>query len=296
MKFKFIIRESFRGFKNAKLSTFASIFTICLALILIAIYFSLSLNSNKLIKTIKEKVELEIFLDDDISVDELNVLKDKLKTIGGVKQITYITKEEAEKIFEKEYGKDMLEILEGNPLPSSFKVNLYDEYKTVERINKITAQISAFPKVQDIIYPEKNLEIIENNTSGILFVNLIVLIVLGISSVFLVSNTIRLVINSKAKNIETLKLLGATNTFIRLPFLLEGIFQGILGGILSVSILYVIYFYFMSIFSQTEYKFDFIGWEFLLFLIVLGLLLGFTGSLFSTNKFLKTKKVNFENT
>jgi cell division transport system permease protein len=291
MKYKFILKEAFRGFSNAKLSTFASIFTITLALILFVIYFTLSFNSNKLIKAIKDKVEIEIFLDDDITLDELNSLKDKLKTIGGIKQINYVSKDDAEKIFEKEYGKEMLEILESNPLPSSFKINLYDEYKTLERINKIISQISSYPKIQDVIFPEKNLEIIENNTSGILFVNLIILIVLIISSVFLVSNTIRLVISSKSKNIETMKLLGASNSFIRTPFIIEGIIQGILGCIFALIMLYLIYLYFTTLFNQTELKFDFLGWEFLIFLIGLGLLLGLTGSLFSINRFIKAKNL-----
>ncbi|MFC2093891.1 cell division protein FtsX, partial [Bacteroidota bacterium] len=96
-----------------------------LSLILIAIYFTLSINSNKMVESIKEKVEIEVFLDDDISVSELDELKEKIKTIGGVKKIMYISKEKAAKIFEQEFGKDMLEIFEVNPLPASLKINLY---------------------------------------------------------------------------------------------------------------------------------------------------------------------------
>ena len=184
----------------------------------------------------------------------------------------------------------MLEFLDANPLPASLKVSLYEEYKTLERINKIINQINGFPKVTDIFYPEKNLEIIENNTSGTLFVNLIILVALGISSVFLVSNTIRLVISAKSRNIDAMKLIGASNSQIRLPFIIEGIMQGVFGGILAIVILYFLYVYFTHLFTQTELKFDFLGWEFMAFLLTLGLLLGLTGSIFSTNRFLKKKK------
>ena len=259
-----------------------------LSLILIAIYFTLSINSNKMIESIKEKVEIEVFLDDDISVTELDELKEKIKTIGGVKKITYISKEKAAEIFEKEFGKDMLEIFEVNPLPASLKINLYDEYKSIDRINKIKKQIAGFPKVQDIIYPEKNLEIIEKNTSGILFLNLVILIIITISSIFLVSNTIRLVISSKRKIIETLTLLGATKFFIRTPFIIEGFIQGFLGGLLSVALLYFLYVYFTSRFGQNELRLDFIGSQYLIYLILIGIFLGILGSAISVRRYLKT--------
>ena len=121
MKINYFVKESLRGFNTAKLSTLASVFTISLSLVLLAIFFTLSINSNKVIKSLKEKVELEVFLDDGITQDEISDIKEKIRTIGGVKQMTFITKDEATKIFENEFGKDMLEVLESNPLPPSIK-------------------------------------------------------------------------------------------------------------------------------------------------------------------------------
>ena len=92
MKFNYLLKESLRGFNSAKLSTLASTFTITLSLILIAVYFTLSVNSNKIIKSIKDKVEIEIFLDDRATQENINLLKEKIRTIGGVKQITFISK------------------------------------------------------------------------------------------------------------------------------------------------------------------------------------------------------------
>ena len=187
-----------------------------------SVFFIFTVNSAKLIKSIKDKVEIEVFLIDDIKTDEITTLKEKIKTIGGIKSINYISKDSAAKIFERQFGKEMLEIYDFNPLPPSLKINLYDEYKTTERMNRIKTQVAGFPNVQDIIFPEKNLELIEKNTSGFTTINLIIMITISISSVFLVSNTIRLIINSKRKLIETFKLLGATRLFIMSPFLIEG--------------------------------------------------------------------------
>lgn len=288
MKYSYLIKESLRGFSSAKISTFASIFTITLSLIIIAIYFSLSISSARLTKAIKEKVELEAFIQDSYNINELDSLREKIKRIGGIKQVTFISKEEAAKIFEKDYGKEMLELFESNPLPASFKISLYEEYKTVEKIEKIKKQISEQMYITDVVYPQKNLEMIEKSTSGILFLNLVILVIITFSSIFLVSNTIRLVISSKVKLINTLKLLGATRTYIRSPFLIEGFLQGMIGGIIAVFVLYAIFEYFTKRFSQSNISIEVFGPGYFLLLVILGILLGVTGSAISVRRFLKT--------
>ncbi len=287
MKFRYLLKESLRGFNSAKLSTIASVITIALSLILIAVYFTLSVNSNKLIKSIKDKVEIEVFIEDNLSQDDINAIREKIRTIGGVKQITFVSKDEAAKIFENEYGKEMLELFESNPLPASFKISLWDEYKSLDRINKIKNQLSSIQNINDIIFPEKNLELIEKNTSGFLYINLVVLIIITLSSVFLVSNTIRLVIVSRRKIIGTFKLLGATNSFIMTPFIIEGFLQGLFGGIFASTILYFLLILYSSRFNQNELKLDFLGIEYLGYLILIGIILGILGSMFSVKRFLK---------
>jgi cell division transport system permease protein len=289
LKINYIIKEAFRGFNTAKFSTIASIFTITLSLILIAIYFTLSINSGKLLKSIKDKVEIEVFLEDNISLNELNNLKDRIKTIGGIKTINYISKEDAAKIFEKDFGREMLDIFDYNPLPASLKINIYEEYKSLEKMNKIKSQIASFPKVSDIIFPEKNLELLEKNTSGLLFINFTVLVLITIISIFLVSNTIRLVISAKSKIIETLSLLGATKIFIKAPFIIEGFIQGLVGGLFSIGILYLIFLYFNTVMKQTDLQLDFLGYDYLTYLLITGIFLGVFGSSISVGRFIKSK-------
>ena len=287
MKIGYLYKEAIRGFSNAKLSTLASTVTITLSLILIAIYFLFTVNSNRLIKNIKDKVEIEVFLVDEIRADELNNLKEKLRSVGGVKNITYVSKDDAAKIFSEEFGSDMLEIYDNNPLPASFRINLYDEYKTIDRINKIKTQIMNIPQISDIQFPEKNLELIESKTSGFLFINLIVMIIITISSIFLVSNTIRLIISSRSKIINTFKLLGATRSFIMIPFLIEGFIQGLAGSLLAVSILYLFFKIFISKFESTDLQFELLSTDIVLYIVIIGVTLGIAGSYFSVYKYLK---------
>ncbi|MCX7832742.1 MAG: ABC transporter permease [Ignavibacteria bacterium] len=290
IKINYLTKEAFRGLNKAKLSTSTAVFTITLSLILISIFISLSLYSNRLIKAIKDKVEIEVFLADDINSDELNELKDKIRTIGGVKNITYISKEEALKIFENEFGKEMLEILEYNPLPASIKINLYDEYKSIERLNKIKQQIAALPKVDDIKFPEKYLEIIEKNSSLILTINLVSLVLISLSSIFLVSNTIRLVIASRRKLIELLKLLGAKTSFIVSPFVIEGFIIGIFGVIFALIILFLFNIYLSSPFFKNELKITLISYDYIIYILLIGVFLGVFGSIISVRRFLKKEK------
>lgn len=289
MNFNYQLKESIRGLSTAKLSTLASILTISLSLILLAVFYNISLNSSKLIANIKERVEIEIFLQDNFTQVNLEELKETLKRVGGVRKYEYVSKEDAARIFEEEFGREMLEVFESNPLPPSIKVFLYDEYKTTDRIDKMITEISLNPIVSDVIYPKQNLDLIEKNSTGIYYLNLIILIMIGIASIFLVSNTIRLVINSKEKLIEIYKLLGATKNFIRLPFILEGLIQGFLGGVIAAIVLYLFYIYFASNFLSEVFSLTFNDGLFIAVLIMIGLILGAIGSTFSVSKFLREK-------
>jgi cell division transport system permease protein len=287
LKIKHLIAEAFRGLRTAKISTITTIFTITLSLVLIIIFLTLSVNSGKLIKSVKEKVEIEVFLSDDISNDELNDIREKIKTIGGVKNITYISKNDAAKIFEAEFGKEMLEVFESNPLPASLRINLYDEYKSIERMNKIKNLIATYPKVDDIKFPEKYLEIIERNSSVILTVNLISLIIISLSSVFLVSNTIRLVISSRKKLIDLLKLLGAKNSFIVTPFIIEGFILGLIGAVFAGLIIFVLNYYISSGLLENELRISIVNIENMIYIAAIGIFLGIFGSIITVRRFLK---------
>lgn len=287
MKFFYLYKEAIRGFSNAKLSTFASVITIMLSLILISIYFVFTVNSNRIVKNIKDKVELEVFLEDDLRNDDLVAIRDKIRIIGGVKSINYISKDDAAKIFTEAFGPEMLEIYDYNPLPASFRINLYEEYKTIERMNKIKSQLKEMRFVTDVKFPEQNLEIIESNISGFLFLNMIIMIVISISSVFLVSNTIRLIINARKKIIETFKLLGATRSFVMIPFLIEGFIQGLIGSLLAVGSIYLFLNIFVSRFQSSDLKFTFMELDIILYIVLTGVVLGVLGSYFSVLKYLK---------
>ncbi|MBE2219761.1 MAG: ABC transporter permease [Ignavibacteria bacterium] len=276
-----------RYLKTAKSAVISSTIVIALAVLLLGIYLTISINSVKLLKLIRDKVEIDAYMRDSVTPADVSKLTAVIKTIGGVKNVTYVSKEEAAKIFAEEFGQDILEVFDYNPLPPSIKINLYDEYKTIERIEKIKAELQKNPEISDIVYAQKNLEIIERNSQSLVFLNLSLLVIITFSSIFLIGNTIRLMITAKKDTIEIMKLIGATKETIRTPFIMEGFFQGFIGSVLAVILLQVFLGYFYATYTNNDFNFSIMDTKFLILLVIFGTLLGTLGSAISIRRFLK---------
>lgn len=287
MGLSYYFKELWRYVKTAKSAVISSTIVIALAVLLLGIYVTISINSVKLMKMIRDKVEIDAYLIDNIPEAESSKIINDIKTIGGVKSIRYISKDEAAKIFAEDFGKDILEVFDYNPLPASLKISLYDEYKTVERMEKIKAELKKYKEIDDVQYAKTNLEILERNSNSLVFLNLSLLLIITFSSVFLVSNTIKLMITAKKDTIELMKLIGATKETIRTPFILEGFFQGFAGSVLAVIILQIFLSYFYSTYTNTDFSFSVINSTFIILLIIFGSLLGTFGSIFSLRRFLR---------
>ncbi|MEO8514957.1 MAG: permease-like cell division protein FtsX [Ignavibacteria bacterium] len=283
----YYFKEFMLYLKTAKSAVFSSIVVIALAVLLLGIYITISINSVKLLKIIRDKVEIDAYLNDNISSADISKLTTSIKTIGGVKTVTYISKEEAARIFAEEFGQDILDVFDYNPLPSSLRVNLYDEYKTIERIEKIRLELQKNPEINDIVYAQKNLEIIERNSQSLVFLNLSLLVIITFSSIFLIGNTIRLMIVAKKDTIEIMKLIGATKETIRTPFIMEGFFQGFAGSLLAVLALELFLGYFYATYTNNDFNFSIIDTKFLILLVVFGTILGTLGSAISIRRYLK---------
>ncbi|RPI14447.1 MAG: ABC transporter permease [Ignavibacteriae bacterium] len=283
----YYFKELWRYIKSAKSSVFSSTVVIMIAVLLLGIYVTISINSIKLMKLIRDKVEIDAYLIDNFDETKASSLINSIKTIGGVKTVKYISKNEAAKIFAEDFGEDILEVFDYNPLPPSFKISLYDEYKTIDRIEKVKGELLKYKDINDISYAQKNLEILERNSNSLVFLNLSLLLIITFASIFLVSNTIKLMISAKKNTIELMKLIGASKETIRTPFILEGFFQGFAGSILAVIILQLFLNYFYTAYTNNDFNFSIIDTTFLILMVVFGTLLGTFGSVFSIRRFLR---------
>lgn len=283
----YYLKEFMRYLKTAKSAVFSSTIVIALAVLLLGVFLTISINSVKLLKLIRDKVEIDAYLIDNVQNPDISKLIAEIKTIGGIKAVSFISKDEAAKIFAQDFGQDVLEVFDHNPLPPSLKISLYDEYKTIERIEKIKAELLKYREINDIVYSQKNLEIIERNSQSLVFLNLSLLVIITFSSIFLIGNTIRLMIVAKKDTIEIMKLIGATKETIRTPFILEGFFQGFVGSLLAVVLLQIFLGYFYATYTNNDFNFSIMDTKFLILLVIFGTILGTLGSVISIRRFLK---------
>lgn len=292
MNIPYILKESISGFKRAKLATITSISTITISLLLIGIFLIISKNTTRIVDLIRSGVEIEAFLEEPISNYRLNEIKNILLSVEGIDSVKYISKDQAAKIFKEDFGEDIQNVLGFNPLPPSFKIYLNNKYKNLELSTEIHNKIKNINGIDEVVFRKDIIEFLDKRTKTINTLGLILGIVVGLSAIFLVSNTIRLTIYSKRKIIQTMKLVGATKWFIRLPFLLEGMIQGIVGGIISSIILFTLINTISKYITLDLSQYIFVDIFIYIFITCAGIVLGLLGSIISVSRFIGESVTN----
>lgn len=288
------IRDAFKSvFRNFSLSV-ASISCITITLLIVSISMVLSYNIENIATLIKKDFSIYVFVENDASTEQIAEIKSKIESIDNVDTYTYETKEEVAENWKKssEIFKTIIEKWnkEENPLTDTFSIKVKD----VDLISKTAKEISKFEKVELVRYGEgiveqllSVLEVVEKFLIGIVIALILV-------TIFLVSNTIKLTIFSRRKEIEIMRLVGASNTNIKLPFVIEGLFLGFIGALIPISITiygYSALYEYLSItnispFLQLVNPYPFI-YIVTLILLLLAILVGMFGSAGSVRKYLK---------
>lgn len=286
MSMLYAVKEGLSGFRRAKLAALGSIVTIMLSLLLLGVFYVISTNTSRMVERIREKVEMEAFLSEPITKQRIGEVQQQLMVVAGVERVQYVSKEDAAKIFKEEFGEDINHVLDFNPLPPSFKIFLKDEYRTSEKAAGIQKAVSAIRGIGNVIYRKEMLEFVEQQARTLYFVGLGLGILIGVSAIFLVSNTIRLTIYAKRKSVRTMKLVGASRWFVRAPFLIEGLVQGLVGGILAAIVMYYVTGLAAEIVSSELAEFIRVDASFYLILMFIGVFLGVFGSAISVRRFI----------
>lgn len=287
MSLSYTIKESLSGFTRTKLSTAISIITIGISLVLLGVFAVISINTSRFIEMLRAKVELEAFLQEPISRDQINTLINRVRAVNGVDSLVYISKDEAAKIFKDEFGEDIKKVLDFNPLPPSFKIYIKPEFRTTTAVDGIYRELVALRGIDQIIYRKELLELIDKRTNTINNVTLGLGLLISLSAILLVSNTIRLAIYAKRKLIRTMELVGATWTFIRLPFLIEGMVQGVVGGMIAAGVLYVVLEYAARLVASDFSAYIHMPTVFYAVVVATGLVLGLLGAIISIVRFMR---------
>lgn len=287
MSLSYTLRESFSGFRRTKLSSAISIITICISLLLLGVFAIITVHASRFIESIRNKVELEAFLQEPVAGEEISELAREITGFNGVEKVVFISKEEAAQIFKQEFGEDIYSVLDFNPLPPSFKISLQPEYRTAENARNLYEQLRVLKGIESVVYRRALLELMDRRTASVNKVTLGLGILISLSAILLVSNTIRLAIYAKRRLIRTMELVGATRLFIRVPFLLEGLVQGILGGLVASGILYVVVEYAVRWIAPEVVEYAAMEPLFYGLVVISGAVLGLMGSAISVIRFIK---------
>ena len=240
-KIIYLINEGFRSLWRTKVPSIVSSLAISVSLIIVSITYCLYVNFEYMILDFKDNYKIEVFFNEDINKEECINSFNEILLLNGIEKGIFIDKELAAEIFKKNFDEDIIEVIGRNPLPMSAVYDISETSRNYKSINEIIKNIDKNKNVESAIY-EKDVimqfdRIIKNILAFIFIISFLIILV----AVFFVSNTILIIIYSKKKDIEILKLLGASNLFIKFPYYLEGIFQGILGSFISLILLCLLY-------------------------------------------------------
>jgi cell division transport system permease protein len=285
-QFIYLLFEGFRNLWRAKLPAFASIIAIGIATSFIGFGALVTQDLSKLREYARSQYRLEVFFSPIISDSEANQLVQQINEISGVRSTRLVTKQEAAEIFEKEFGENIFELLRENPLPSSCVVNLESKSKEMLDVRPIIERIKAIDHVDDVRYHGRLISTIEKYYQGFFTIITSVSVIVLLGTIILISNTIRLTIYSRQDLIRTLKLVGATNRFIRFPFMIEGVLEGLFGALFACAIIYGFVEatnYFLSLFSRYRVHWDL---QIISSMIIIFVLLSAFGSIRAVRKFL----------
>lgn len=300
MKFStigYFISDAFKSLKRNRTISIASVATVLTTLFIFGAFLLTALNVKNGVTDVQDKVEVKVFLKDDATKEQKQAIEEKLKTISGVKEIEFESKDDAFAKMEdsSEYNKEILAgySKENNPLPASYIVRLEntDVATNVESAMKPDNKYMA--GVEDVGNDEELIGTINSFVKVINTVGLVLGIVFVGVSLFLIVNTIKITVYSRRREVGIMKFVGATDWFIRWPFVIEGVIIGLIGGILSTILLFAGYSFlydkivsssslYMPQFVPPMYVLTTMSWQF----ILAGIVIGAVGSIIALRKFL----------
>jgi cell division transport system permease protein len=279
-------------FKNRFLNL-VTIITISLAILITSAFILFFTNTGEIINSWKKGLRIMAYLKPGLSNSDLAYLKQAIRSLEGVQKLRFIPKEEAlnQLKIQMEHQASLLENLTENPLPDSFEIRMAAAIGSWQRIASLADQIETLTQVEEVEYGQRwigrfihmfNLFRLAGYAMGVLFI---------MAAIFIVANTIRLVIYSRREEVEIMRLVGATDNFIKIPFYFEGLIQGALGATIGLVMLYLSFIFISSNVDQAFlpglFQLKFLPPVLLCEIVLASMLVGCLGSYISLKQFLK---------
>ena len=285
-RFLYLVSEGIRSLWRTKTTALATISAIGIAASFVVFSAVVGENISGIIQIARGQYEFQVFFSEDVDNIRAAELVDQIGAIEGIKSASLITKEEAADIFQREFGENIFDLLEENPLPPGSVLKLQQPKDGRIDVNPIIKQIELVEGVDEVRYQGRLISLIERYYEGFFAAVTALAAAILFGTVILISNTIRLSIYARRDLIRILKLVGATDRFVRFPFMIEGILEGFFGSLVAAAVSYGFVEgsnYFLSLFTQYR-----LVWQFQMVALLVGVIVffSFVGSMRAVRKFL----------
>ncbi|WP_339251316.1 permease-like cell division protein FtsX [Sporosarcina sp. FSL W8-0480] len=284
------LRESLKSLGRNSWMTFASVSAVTVTLLLVGVFIVIMMNLNQLADNLENDVEIKVIAEPAADAESVKQLEKEIKATSGVASVIYATRDEELDKMIKSFGDELNLYKQSNPLGDAFYVKATDPHRTAE----IALKIDKYNNTYKVVYGEGKVEKLFNVLNLSRNIGMGLILALLFTAMFLISNTIRLTIVARGREIEIMKLVGATNSFVRIPFVLEGIWLGVLGSIIPMIVISVSYY---ELYQQWEPRlqnelFQLLNATPFIFqvnglLLFMGIFIGVWGSFMSVRKFLR---------
>ena len=252
-RFLYLVSEGVRSLWRSKTTALATTTAIGIAASFVLFIAVVGENLSGVIKLARDQYEFEVFFDSDVSDNRAAEVADEIGALKGVRSVLLITKDLAAEIFEREFGENILDLMDGNPLPTGCTVTLEEPAQGRLYVEPVIKRIQGVADVDEVRYQGRLISMVERYYEGLLAVVTALAAAILFGTVVLISNTIRLSIFARRDLIRILKLVGATDRFVRFPFMIEGLLEGMLGSLLAAAVSYGFVEggnYFLSLFTH----------------------------------------------
>ncbi len=237
---EYFVREAALSIKRNRLMSIASISTVAISLLILGIFTIMILNMNNLANILESQVQVTAYLSDEAKEDDVTKLAEQIKKLPGVTKVDFISKEEALKRFANRLGerKELLDSLGNtNPLPNAYEIHV----DAPDKVKPVAEAVRKLGKVEDTRFGQETIEQLFSLTKILRYGGFILIVFLAFAALFIISNTIRITVFSRRREVSIMKYVGATDWFIRWPFLLEGMALGLFGSLIAVLLLVWVY-------------------------------------------------------
>jgi cell division transport system permease protein len=286
---RLLTREALLSFRRAPLLSALSVTTIAFSLFTLGLFGLVAINLRQALRGLEERVEIVAFVLRGTPAETITVASEDIAAFPEVREVAYVSEEQALARARRELVefRDAYRDLQTNPLPASIEVRLKEGYRDAASVERVAERLRGFAFVNDVRFGREWVQKLDHlrNIAGV--VGLVIGLAFAAVAVVIIGVTIRLTLLQRAREISIMRLVGATNWFIRGPFLLEGALKGLLGGLLSLGLCYAGYLLFRDQSGGTFAGLIFFPPVQMVAIVIFGVLLGLGGSLVSVGRHLR---------